>query len=362
MTAVAVKNETGRIAPRDLRSALSLAAASGARLVELRPDCTLRFGGEDTAAIVPFPGRPWKGEPVWIDRVPFARVVRACGSDMLVAADGAAVTIESDSLTVGLAARSAPDLPSQDGDDLVDKLTVDALDLARLLVAVLPFSSTDLTRPLLCQVALDLKRGKVVATDSYRLAILDAPTVQVGDSEETLLLPRAACGPLATALKLAGGKVRISRSDGTLALEFGGQRWFIREVQGRFPDWEALLPEEDRFATAFSLAAGDLQATSSLIADIAMRNTPLRLKIDGDGATVASTCPDHAEVKQRLAATVERVDVGGVEIGFNPEYTRDIAAAIAPEHAHIKVIAPLRPALFTAPDAEYLLMPIRLNV
>lgn len=359
MTATAVKNETGRIAPRDLRTALSLAAALRARTVELRPDCALRFGDTDASATVPFPGRPWEGESARLDRTLFARVVRACTSDLLVTVEGSSVKLESDSLTVELAKLREPSLPAP-GDDPVELLSLDALDLARLLVAALPFSSTDWTRPTLCQVALDLKRGKVAATDSYRLAVLDAPMVRVEDSDETLLIPRTVAGPLSTALKLAGGEVTIARHSEILAFSFGGQQWTMRDERFQYPNWEQLLPDGG-FETALSVGAAELRATASLIADLRMSNAPLRLAVTRDGVTVASDCPDRAAVRQRIDATIEQVDRGGLEIGFNPEFTRDIASAIAPERVGISLISPLRPALFTAPGAQYLLMPIRLN-
>lgn len=372
MSATAVETHPGRVVPRDLTAALRAASATRAREVLLHADCSLAFGVADAAARLPFAGRPWNGDPCWLDRASFARIARACNSDMLIERTKVGVTLRAGALSAELPAvhEPTPDLAHLEVDAR-HQLTVDALQLARLLLRAAPFAGRDETRPAIKAVALDMRRGKVVATDSYRLAVLDAPVVKKRNGR-TLAISVDAIVPLATALVSAGGEVTIGRTDTHATFSFAGQTWALRIPKGYdrdrparrpdavYPDWANLLPDVDPLV-ALSASAGDLATAASLIDDVTLRHRPMALTVARDGLVAATHGNTPIKVRQTVDATVSAAPDDSTTIGLNPRFVAQIASAIAPERAEVEIITPLRPILLTSTDAVFLLMPIRLD-
>ena len=77
-------------------------------------------------------------------------------------------------------------------------MEVDAKALAGALRQVVPAASTDDSRPILTGVLLAAEEGglRLVATDSYRLAVRDLPGAQVLREGQSVLLPSRALGEL----------------------------------------------------------------------------------------------------------------------------------------------------------------------
>ena len=364
----------GRVGARDLAAALRPATALKARFVQLHPDAVV-FGHDRTTARVPFAGRGFDGDPIWLNRPAFARVVRACRGDVLIERADTGITLTTGQLSAHIptavdddgAIPSLSELPSDDGDPL---LTVDARRLARAVLRAAPFATCDATRPVLVTVALD-PRGHVVATDSYRLAALDLPDIQ-HDGDVPLPLRLHGMLAVATAMGTAGGDVRIFDRDDRLDFAFGDQLWTVgmeprytpreNDPRGRtYPDYRALLPDDDDYTVRVELDAGELAETASLIADVSRRNEPLVCTVKPQEMEVVSRDTADVQVARTFNGVVWCREAQ-VEIGLNPEFLHDIAAAIAPEGVVLELISPLRPARFTGGDGTFLLMPIRLNV
>lgn len=367
MAAATAEMTVGRVTPKDLKVPLALASAAKAKDLVVRADCSLEFATSDLRARVPFAGRPWDGDAECrVSRQAFARVVRACRSaDLLLEPSETGLVITAGALTVTLpyAVPTVSELAEQEaGDEL---LSIEARALARGLLRAEPFAARDETRPLLCSVALDLGRGKAVATDSYRLTVVDVPDLARLVSE-VLLLPLAAVRPLAQVLASHAGDVTLSlaRDDKVLLVAVGDQEWSLRLRDGNYPEWPDLIAEGD--ATEIEVDAAELADVASLITDTyaitgySTSHAPLVLAATQGKVTVQTRHPECIEVRQEIAATGTVREP--VEIGFNPRFLADAMRAIAPDRAKLTLLSPLRPMVAAAPDALVLVMPVRLNV
>jgi DNA polymerase III sliding clamp (beta) subunit (PCNA family) len=361
MTALAT---AGRIAREDLRAPLSAASAAKASEIVLAPDCSLSFATEHVSARIPFAGRGWDGVECRLNRRVFARIVRACRSDLLLERGKKDLVVSSGALTVAL-----PLLPAAvpvEHREAKELLTVNARMLARMLLRAEPFTSSDETRPVLNAVALDHDCGKVVGCDSYRLVVIDAPELKHDDAG-TLLWPVAAVRPIAQALAAHSGDVTLrSFLDGEtkLVVEIGDARWVIKLFSGRYPEWPHLL--SDREGTTVQIDATELASVASLIADAnaisRARSAPMVLHFK-PGHVLVTNRLEHlrgAVVSQQIAAE-GKVDEP-IEIGMNPQFVYDVMSAIAPDRPLLTWTEPLRPLLAQTPDATFLLMPLRLNI
>lgn len=370
MTATAAP---GRVSARDLAAPLSAAASIKARHVQLHPNAVV-FSDRRTAGRVPFAGRAFDGDPIWLDRVALARVLRSCrGGDVLLQRDDQALVITSEKLTARVPAvrDDVPeDVPSF--DDGAGLIVGDARTIARGLLRAASFASRDETRPILCAIAF-APDGKLIATDSYRLAVLDAPDVM---HEGSFPIPVEINGTVAVATAMAqiGGEVTITDHTDRLVFAFADQRWSVttkdrcrddndgRTVQ-TYPNYRMLLPDDSQFSALVDFDAGELAETASLIADTARRNAPLIVTVEPDSTRIHSDARQDGVVVDRGLGDVVWCRERQIELGLNPSFLTDTAAAIAPDRARMSVINPLRPALLSGADDDlFLLMPIRLNV
>jgi DNA polymerase-3 subunit beta len=140
-----------------------------------------------------------------------------------------------------LPADEFPRLPVQSGD----AVTLAAADFAEALRQVVRAASSDDARPVLTGVLMAAEDPglRLVATDSYRLAVRDLPGASVLREGQKVLIPSRALTELQ---RLAGSE---SASDVTLRLgehdatfEVGEVRLTTRLIEGEFPNYRQLIP------------------------------------------------------------------------------------------------------------------------
>ncbi|MGH2693317.1 MAG: DNA polymerase III subunit beta [Actinomycetota bacterium] len=259
-----------------------------------------------------------------------------------------------------------PEFPSH--AETTSVATVEASPLADALTRAALCASTDEARPILTAVALSFDEGsdalEVVATDSYRLGLiripLAAPPVAL---ERPLLVPARAAKSLAKRLK-GEREVRIlTEPDPTgggsrAVFSFGRADWWVRTIEGEFPNWRQVMPEPEGGCLEFD--ASELE--SALKAASAVRESgsaPVRLALDRECALTLSE-PDLGTVREELAGARFSPDgVGPLEVAFNPEYLADGIRFAGEERGRLWVRDGLKPALFEGPGRSYAVMPVR---
>jgi len=356
-----------RVAARDLGRALGPARSAKAQVVKIDPkDRTLRFDTPTLAAVLPFAGTRGSGRVVRVKRGDLAHVVRSVGGgDVLIGEDDGRLCIDAPRATVVLPeARIDPRQDREHPFDGEETLTLDARALARTLLRTEPFASRDGSRPTLASVALDMHRGNVVATDSFRLAICGAPELlRRRKGAPPLLLRIDGVVPLAVALASVGGDVEVALGAKHATFTFGDQRWSVATGDGVYPNYADLLPAEGDWNAVVELNATELADAAALIAGLSIRNACAVLTLaESGGATLAVRGSDGPRCTVTLDADVTaaaRSEVVLDPIGVNADFLLAAARALAPEDIVLKVISPLRPMLLKGADAMHLVMPIR---
>ena len=130
-----------------------------------------------------------------------------------------------------------------------------------------------------------------------------------------------------------------------------------RRIDGQFPNYRQLLPET--FEVELTLPKAELADVVRRASVLALRNSPLRLRLAEGELTVSAQTQDVGETHETMPAAYS-----GEEflIGFNAEFLRDGIDSIVGDDVKLKLINPLRPAILedAAGDFTYLIMPIRL--
>ena len=246
-----------------------------------------------------------------------------------------------------------------------DEVRFDAAALVGALRQVLPAASTDDNRPILTGVLLaaaDPSEGaeglRLVATDSYRLAVVDLPGVSVLSSGKSVLVPSRALSELSKALGDDGEiTLRLGERDASFAAE--GTTITTRLIEGDYPNYQGLIPSnQPNMLTVNREALIEALRRVKLLARDA---TPVRLQMSRDGLELRAVTQDVGEGSESLDAGYDGEDL---TVAFNPDYLLAGIEAAGGDEVSLATIDSLKPAVVRNPTTDdflYLLMPVRVQ-
>lgn len=224
-------------------------------------------------------------------------------------------------------------------------------------------ASRDETRPHLTGVLVSAsgQHLRMVATDSYRLSVKETTLGEELSGEIEANVPARTLQELArVAAANAAEEIDIVALPNQVLFRLGDVVLSSRLVEGRFPNYEQLLP--DSFEHELRLRSHELLEVVRRISLLAQKNAPLRLRFAEGELEVSAQTPDIGEARESLPVPFQGEEI---EIGFNPEFLRDGLESTEGDELVLKLISPLRPGLIQSGDDggfTYLVMPIRLNV
>jgi DNA polymerase-3 subunit beta len=273
--------------------------------------------------------------------------------------DRAQITAEHASFEVRtLHAEDFPKFPEVQPDRAVD-LPVETV--AEAVKQVARSASRDETRPVLTGVLMvvDTGRLRMVATDSYRLAVrevsLDEP---IEDFE--IVVPSKAVEEIP---RLAAGQERfkLGIAENQVVFEAGETTYVSRRIEGKFPNYKQLVPSEAE--TTVKIDRGEFLESVKRVSLLAQQNAPLRVAIDPAEATMTLTAstPDVGDAQEALMVEAEGEKV---EIAFNAAFLAEGLQAAQEETVAVEVTTPLKPGVLRSIGGEefiYILMPVRIG-
>jgi DNA polymerase-3 subunit beta len=229
-------------------------------------------------------------------------------------------------------------------------------------------ASHDDGRPLLTGVLVSRVDGslRMVATDSYRMAMRDLPGTNVIPGEEDLLVPARALSELQ---RLPAGtnsdqseadRVGVAASSNEITFWLGKVRITTRLLEGRYPDYKQLIP--DSYPNTLHLGKetflSALRRVQLLVRD---NTTPVRLSMRAGGVDLAVQSQDVGDASETVDGDYTGEDL---VIAFNPAYLIDGVEAVSGDEVIVETADASRAA--TVRDGEddrfrYLLMPVRVS-
>jgi DNA polymerase-3 subunit beta len=229
-------------------------------------------------------------------------------------------------------------------------------------------ASHDDARPLLTGVLLSRVDGSIrmVATDSYRMALRDLPGVTALAGEEDLLVPARALAELQRLPSPRGGeegvdgRVGVAASASEITFWQGNVQISTRLLEGRYPDYKQLIPDHypNRLHLGKESFLAALRRVQLLVRD---NTTPVRLSMRQGGV-------DLTVVSQEVGDASESVDGDftgeDLVIAFNPSYLIDGTEAVLGDEVIVESADASRAATVRGADDDhfrYLLMPVRVS-
>ena len=256
-----------------------------------------------------------------------------------------------------LAAGDFPQLPEAEGEPVV----VSGPPMAEGLRQVVPAASRDDARPILTGVLLAATETglRLVATDSYRLAVRDLPGVSLLTDDKKVLVGAKGLGELQ---KMIGeSDVEVFLSDRYVVFRVPGAELTARLIEGEFPNYSQLIPDEypNCLTVGRDLLASAVERVS-LVGGTSRDSAPIRLAMTSDGLELSATATDIGQSFEPVEAQYSGTDV---TMAFNARFLLDGVEAAAAEQVTIETVDPLKPAVLRGGTKEflYLLMPVRIT-
>lgn len=240
-----------------------------------------------------------------------------------------------------------------------DPVTLSGLDVAEALRQVVRAASSDESRLQLTGVLIASEDSgiKMVATDSYRLAIRDLPQSSMLEAGQRVLVPSRALNELQRLLTGAEElRARLGRHEATF--EAGPVRLTTRLIESDYPNYANLVPSNNS-----NLLTVDREEFLDAIrrAKILVRDaTPVRLDCEASTLTVSVVTQDLGTASEVLDCRYEGTDMS---IAFNPDFLMAGIDAIDTAEITLATRESTTPAVMRGAgrdDYLYLLMPVRL--
>ena len=250
--------------------------------------------------------------------------------------------------------------------------------LAGALRQVVRAASGDDARPLLTGVLIAPEGTgvRLVATDSYRLALRDIEGSDASLDAAQILVPARALAELQRLSSLGTGAketrkaedgstegptlVGLSIGDHDVTFTAGDVQVSTRLLDGSYPDYRQLIPAEypNRLHVGKDSLLDALRRVRLLVRD---NTTPVRLSMRPGGVDLTVVSQEVGDASETVDADFEGTDL---TIAFNPSYLIDGVEAVAGDEVLLETVDATKPATVRAAertDFRYLLMPVRVS-
>ena len=205
----------------------------------------------------------------------------------------------------------------------------------------------------------------MVATDSHRLVRYRRNDVK-SENEASFIIPKKPLNLLKNLLGYVSGDLPIDFNARNASFSFDQIRVVCRLIDGRYPNYEAVIPKENPFR--LSMSRQDLMSSIRRVAIFSSKSTnQVKLNIQGSELQLTAEDLDYANsASERLACQYEGEDM---EIAFNSKFINEMLSNLETDRITLNMSAPNRAGILLpeseTPDADedllMLVMPVMLN-
>ena len=177
--------------------------------------------------------------------------------------------------------------------------------------------------------------------------------------KQEVILPRKTVLELQRLLSDADGAIDMQFANNQARFSFGGMEFVTKLVEGKFPDYNRVIPKNHKNSVTLGRAAllATLQRTAILTSD---KFKGVRLNLDPGTLRVAANNAEQEEAVDELDIDY---DGDSIEIGFNVTYLIDALANMSQDMVKLELSDGNSSALLTLPDDtqfKYVVMPMRI--
>jgi DNA polymerase III subunit beta len=296
--------------------------------------------------------------PPWFRRVSSADIVKALPAGAVsVELDDEEMSISAGRSQFSVRPLSLEDYPAQ-SESTAEPVTLPAAVVADALRQVVRAASTDDARAVLTGVLLASEDDglRLVATDSYRLAVRDLPETSVMASGKNVLIPGRALNELQRVIGDVE-ELSVRFGDREATFEVGSTRLSTRLIEGEFPNYRNLLPSS--YPNLLTVGKADMLEAIRRVKILAQDSTPVRIALGGETVQLTAITQDVGNAAEEIDASYDGTEM---TVAFNPDYLAAGIDAIDSDDVTLATMDPMKPAVLRGvgnDDYLYLLMPVR---
>ena len=241
-----------------------------------------------------------------------------------------------------------------------NEATLDTKSLANAFEQVVKAASMDDARPILTGVLLAAEQEglRLVATDSYRMAIRDIPGTEILSRDELVLIPSRALDVVKRILS-EGNELAVVLGEKEAVFKIGDTSIVTRLIEGEFPNYKGLIPEKNK--NKLIINREETLAALQRVKLLAREATPIRLSMTDKKIELLAIEQDIGQATEIIDGTYSGEEI---TVAFNPDYLIDGLDVISTEEVSLETTDALKPAILKGLNEEtflYLLMPVRVS-
>ncbi len=257
---------------------------------------------------------------------------------------------------MGLPKEEFPRLPHVDDHEAL----VVSQEVLQAMLSLTGFAvCRDESRYVLTGILFISKGGslRLVATDGRRLALIDREVMTDSKGNHEVIVPLKAISELHRLLGEAP-TARISWKENQVAFDLGNTQVVSRLIDGRFPNYEQVIPAESAQKLVISREMF-LLATRRISLWTTPDSPSIRLDLRPNRAILSKQTPEVGEAHEELEA---RYSGSEFSIGFNPTYLIEVLKVLPETDVEIELPGPDRPGVIRTKDHYlYIVLPMQLN-
>lgn len=242
--------------------------------------------------------------------------------------------------------------------------SIAALDLVQGLNQVVRAAANDDARPLLTGVLFTHDNGslRLIATDSYRLAVRDVPGVSGIGGNQDLLVPARALQELqrVASSMAADAEIGVTLTDAEICFVVGASTISSRLIDGNYPSVLQLIPAS--YPNTLRIAKDTLLTSLKRAKLLAKDSTSsVRLTMKEKTVEIRTQSHDTGDIEDNVDADYQGEEI---TIAFNPGFLIDGIEAVPGDEVVLEMSDAVRPAMVRGVEDtrfRYLLMPVRVQ-
>jgi DNA polymerase III subunit beta len=258
--------------------------------------------------------------------------------------------IESGKSKFSLSTLPAREYPCLDETKAVLDFTINQKELRFLMQRSSFAMAQQDVRYYLNGMLFEIKQGliRTVATDGHRLALNSVEAAIIDNSISQVIIPRKGVIELLRLLDDSDGEVLVSIMSNHIRVAHASFSFTSKLIDGRFPDYERILPKNGDKSFSISREALKQSLTrAAILSNEKIRGIKLQLR---KGALrILANNPNHEEAEEELTIDYQ---LGDLDIDFNVKYLTDIFDNINNEKVLLTLSKPDRSILVEGDDEE----------
>ncbi len=202
---------------------------------------------------------------------------------------------------------------------------------------------------------------KAVATDGHRLAVAHFESETGVAEPKSLIIPRKGVLELGRLLSSEDAELNVRAGSNALQLAVGDVRFTSKLIDGKFPDYGRVIPDEEACDKRLSIERDSLRQCLIRVSVLSSdKHRTVRLTLDSGTLTVAANNPE-----QETAVDEIEIEYAGesIDIGFNVSYLIEALTTLPSETADIFLTDSSSSCLIQPHDrssCQFVVMPMRL--